>query len=96
MDIENEATEKNTTEDLGQNQIPVQRQSFTIEAPGGDTYKTDDFDDEQYKIATQLQFLQGQIEELSKHVAEFDLKRDHFNLKQKQLLDLLSNGQSTN
>ena len=35
MDIENEATEENTKEDLEQNKIPVQRQDFKISMPDG-------------------------------------------------------------
>ena len=43
----------------------------------------------QYKDACELQILQSQINELAKNVSEFHLKKDHFELKQKRLIDSL-------
>jgi len=44
-------------------------------------------------VAATMQHLQNQIEQLAPQVQEFELKRDHFSLKQKELQDLLgSNG----
>ena len=97
MEIENEAIEENTTEDLEQNQIPVQRQDFKISMPGGREIESATLSDENYKLAATLQYLQSQVQELGKHVTEFELKKDHFDLKIKQFEDLLPpNGKSTN
>ena len=61
--------------------------------PDGTNISSDKLDDEQYRVAATMQHLQGQIQELAPQVQEFELKRDHFNLKQKELKDLLgSNG----
>jgi len=89
MDIENEATEENTKEDLEQNKIPVQRQDFKISMPDGREVDTATLSDENYRLAATLQYLQSQVQELGKHVTEFELKKDHFDLKIKQFADLL-------
>ena len=89
MDIENEATEENTKEDLEQNKIPVQRQDFKISMPDGRDVDTATLSDENYRLAATLQYLQNQVQELGKHVTEFELKKDHFDLKIKQFADLL-------
>ena len=89
MELENEAIEKNTTEDLEQNQIPVQRQDFKISMPDGREVEASTLSDENYKLAATLQYLQKQVQELGKHVTEFELKKDHFDLKIKQFEDLL-------
>jgi hypothetical protein len=89
MDIENEATEENTKEDLEQNKIPVQRQDFKISMPDGREVDTATLSDENYRLAATLQYLQNQVQELGKHVTEFELKKDHFDLKIKQFADLL-------
>ena len=97
MELENEAIEKNTTEGLEQNQIPVQRQDFKISMPDGREVEASTLSDENYKLAATLQYLQKQVQELGKHVTEFELKKDHFDLKIKQFADLLPpNGKSTN
>ena len=89
MDIENEATEENTKEDLEQNKIPVQRQDFKISMPDGREVDTATLSDENYRLAATLQYLQNQVQELGKHVTEFELKKDHFDLKIKQFADLI-------
>ena len=97
MELENEAIEKNTTEGLEQNQIPVQRQDFKISMPDGREVEASTLSDENYKLAATLQYLQKQVQELGKHVTEFELKKDHFDLKIKQFEDLLPpNGKQTN
>ena len=97
MELENEAIEKNTTEGLEQNQIPVQRQDFKISMPDGREVDTATLSDENYRLAATLQYLQKQVQELGKHVTEFELKKDHFDLKIKQFEDLLPpNGKQTN
>lgn len=96
MDIENETIEENTTEDLEQSEIPVQRQEFKISMPGGREIESSALSDDAYKVAAGLQFLQRQIEELSKHVQEFNLKQDHFELKMKQFIELAPSDEKTN
>jgi len=74
---------------MGENNIPIQRQAFQIELPDGRTVNTETMSDDQYMVATSLQFLQRQIEELSRHVAEFNMKQDHFRLKQNELQNMI-------
>ena len=76
-------------DDMGENQIPIQRQAFEVELPDGRKVNTESMNDAQYRTASSLQFLQHQIEELSRHVAEFNMKQDHFRLKQKELQEMI-------
>jgi len=89
MENKNEENKEISKKDLGKNEIPIQRQNFNVELPDGRTVSTESMNDDQYRTATSLQFLQRQMEELSKHVAEFNLKQDHFRLKQKELEDMI-------
>ena len=93
MENKNEEIKTEDKESLEQTQGTFQKQTFKINMPDGSILTSDTLDDEQYRVAATMQHLQGQIQELAPQVQEFELKRDHFNLKQKELKDLLgSNG----
>jgi len=89
MENNNEENKEISKEDLGKNEIPIQRQNFDVELPDGRTVSAESMNEDQYRTAASLQFLQQQMQELSKHVAEFNLKQDHFRLKQKELEDMI-------
>ena len=69
----------------------IDRVEFEIELPGdeGKKVKSTDLTDEQYELAVQMQAIQNQVNNLSASVNEFNMKQDHFRLKQKELMDLL-------
>jgi|AP82_1055514.scaffolds.fasta_scaffold92200_3 uncharacterized protein YlxW (UPF0749 family) len=69
----------------------VDRVEFEIEVPGdeGEKIKSTDLNDEQYELAVQMQAIQNQVNNLAASVNEFNMKKDHFRLKQKELMDLL-------
>ena len=93
MENKNEENKREDKKSLEQTQSAIQKQTFDINLPDGSVVSTDELTDEQYVVAATMQHLQNQIQELAPQVQEFDLKRDHFNLKQKELEDLLrSNG----
>tara|TARA_B100001059_G_C17826575_1_gene581775 strand:+ start:472 stop:762 length:291 start_codon:yes stop_codon:yes gene_type:complete len=93
MENKNEENKRKDKKSLEQTQGTIQKQTFDINMPDGTSLSSDTLDDEQYRVAATMQHLQGQIQELAPQVQEFELKRDHFNLKQKELEDLLgSNG----
>jgi len=95
MENKNEENKREDKESLEQTQGAFQKQTFEINMPDGSILTSDTLDDEQYRVAATMQHLQGQIQELAPQVQEFELKRDHFNLKQKELEDLLgSNGKA--
>lgn len=84
-------------ENLGKDQIPFERQEFKVDLPDGRSVNTSEMNDEQYKIANQMMLLQNQVDHLGQQIAEFEMKKDHFSLKQKQFMDLLPpNGKQTN
>ena len=93
MENKNEENKREDKKSLEQTQGTIQKQTFEINMPDGTSLSSDTLDNEQYRVAATMQHLQGQIEQLAPQVQEFELKRDHFNLKQKELKDLLgSNG----
>ena len=93
MENKNEENKRENKKSLEQTQGTFQKQTVEINMPDGTSLSGDIRDDEQYRVAATMQHLQGQIQELAPQVQEFELKRDHFNLKQKELKDLLgSNG----
>jgi len=93
MENKNEKNKREDKESLEQTQGIIQKQTFDINMPDGSTFSSDSLDEHQYRVAVTMQHLQNQIEQLAPQVQEFELKRDHFNLKQKELEDLLgSNG----
>jgi len=70
------------------------RIEFDIELPNGEeteTINSVDLNDEQYALATQMQQIQIQVQNLAASVNEYTMKQDHFRLKQKELMDLLEN-----
>ena len=69
------------------------RIEFEIQLPGDDG-KTVDLTEEQYGVATQMQAIQNQVDNLAASVNEYHMKQDHFRLKQKELIDLLENDES--
>ena len=89
MENKNEENKEISKKDLGENEIPIQRQNFDVELPDGRTVNTESMDEQQYGVATDLQFLQGQIEALSRQVSEFSMKQDHFRLKQNELQNMI-------
>ena len=93
MENKNEENKREDKKSLEQTQGTIQKQTFDVNMPDGSVVSTDELTNEQYVVAATMQHLQNQIQELAPQVQEFDLKRDHFNLKQKELEDLLrSNG----
>lgn len=93
MENKNEKNKREDKKSLEQAQSVIQKQTFDINLPDGSVVSSDALDETQYRVAVTMQHLQKQIEQLAPQVQEFDLKRDHFNLKQKELQDLLrSNG----
>jgi len=93
MENKNEENKREDKESLEQTQGTIQKQTFDINMPDGNVVSSDSLDEHQYKVAATMQHLQNQIEQLAPQVQEFELKRDHFSLKQKELQDLLgSNG----
>jgi len=71
----------------------VDRVEFEIEVPGDEGKKVNskDLTDEQYELAVQMQAIQNQVDNLAASVNEYNMKQDHFRLKQKELMDLLEN-----
>ena len=70
----------------------IDKVKFELELPDGEetkTVKSTDLTDEQYALATQMQAIQSQVQNLAASVTEYGLKKDHFRLKQKELLELL-------
>ena len=93
MENKNEENKRDDKKSLEQNQSVIQKQTFDINLPDGNVISSDSLDEQQYRVAATMQHLQKQIEQLAPQVQEFELKRDHFSLKQKELQDLLgSNG----
>ena len=93
MENKNEENKRKDKKSLEQTQGTIQKQTFDINMPDGTVISSDTLDEHQYRVAATMQHLQKQIEQLAPQVQEFDLKRDHFNLKQKELQDLVgSNG----
>ena len=72
------------------------RIEFEIQLPGDDgkKVKSVDLTEEQYGVATQMQAIQNQVDNLAASVNEYHMKQDHFRLKQKELMDLLKNDES--
>lgn len=72
----------------------IDKVDFEIELPDGEetkTVKSTDLTNEQYALATQMQTLQTQVQNLAASVTEYGLKKDHFRLKQKELMELIEN-----
>jgi len=72
----------------------IDKVEFELELPNGEEtkiVKSTDLTDEQYVLATQMQAIQRQVNNLAASVTEYELKKDHFRLKQKELLELLKN-----
>ena len=71
----------------------VDRIEFEIELSGneGEKVNSKDLTEEQYGLAVQMQAIQGQVDNLAASVNEYNMKKDHFRLKQKELMDLLEN-----
>ena len=70
----------------------MEKVEFEIELPNGKgikKYKSTELTDEQYGVAVQMQNLQTNVQQLANVVMEFNMKQDHFRLKQKELVDLL-------
>ena len=70
------------------------RLEFDIELPNGEeveTINSTDLNDQQYALAVQMQQIQGQVQNLTASVNEYNLKQDHFRLKQKELMELIEN-----
>ena len=94
MEKINEENKREDKESLEQNQSAFQKQTFDINMPDGSVITSDTLDENQYRVAATMQLLQKQLEQLASQVQEFELKKDHFSLKQKELEDLLGlNGQ---
>ena len=75
----------------------IDKVEFELELPDGEEtkiVKSTDLTDGQYALATQMQALQRQVNNLAASVTEYELKKDHFRLKQKELIDLLENNES--
>ena len=67
----------------------IDKVEFELELPNGEEtkiVKSTDLTDEQYVLATQMQAIQRQVNNLAASVTEYELKKDHFRLKQKELL----------
>ena len=76
----------------------MEKTDFKIEIPNGDEIEiieSGDLTDNQYEIAVQLQQIQARRDDLQKYVAELGFAQDHFRLKQKELIDLIENDDST-
>ena len=76
----------------------MEKTNFKIEIPNGDeieVIESGDLTDNQYEIAVQLQQIQTRRDDLQKYVAELGFAQDHFRLKQKELIDLIENDDST-
>lgn len=76
----------------------MEKTNFKIEIPNGDeieVLESGDLTDNQYEIAVQLQQIQTRRDDLQKYVAELGFAQDHFRLKQKELIDLIENDDST-
>ena len=76
----------------------MEKTNFKIEIPNGDeieVLESGDLTDNQYEIAVQLQQIQARRDDLQKYVAELGFAQDHFRLKQKELIDLIENDDST-
>ena len=72
----------------------IDKVEFELELPDGEEIKiikSTDLTDEQYALATQMQQIQIQVQNLAASVNEYTMKQDHFRLKQKELMDLLEN-----
>ena len=70
----------------------IDKVEFELELPDGEEtkiVKSTDLTDGQYALATQMQALQTQVQNLAASVNEYELKKDHFRLKQKELMELL-------
>ena len=76
----------------------MEKTNFKIEIPNGDeieVLESGDLTDNQYEIAVQLQQIQAKRDDLQKYVSELGFAQDHFRLKQKELIDLIENDDST-
>ena len=76
----------------------MEKNNFKIELPKGDdieVIESGDLTDNQYEIAVQLQQIQAKRDKLQQYVAELGFAQDHFRLKQKELMDLIENDDST-
>jgi len=76
----------------------MEKTNFKIEIPNGDeieVLESGDLTDNQYEIAVQLQQIQARRDDLQKYVGELGFAQDHFRLKQKELIDLIENDDST-
>ena len=76
----------------------MEKNNFKIELPKGDdieVIESGDLTDNQYEIAVQLQQIQAKRDNLQQYVAELGFAQDHFRLKQKELMDLIENDDST-
>ena len=76
----------------------MEKNNFKIELPKGDdieVIESGDLTDNQYEIAVQLQQIQAKRDNLQQYVAELGFAQDHFRLKQKELIDLIENDDST-
>ena len=96
MENKNEENKREDKKSLEQTQGTIQKQTFDVNMPDGSVVSTDELTDEQYVVAATMQHLQNQIQELAPQVQEFDLKKDHFNLKLKELEDLLRSNEKPN
>ena len=96
MDDKNEENKREDKESLEQTQGTIQKQTFDINMPDGNVVSSDSLDEHQYRVAATMQHLQKQIEQLAPQVQEFELKKDHFSLKQKELQDLLRSNEKPN
>ena len=70
----------------------IDKVEFELELPGTEEtkiVKSTDLTDRQYALATQMQALQTPVQNLAASVNEYELKKDHFRLKQKELMELL-------
>tara|TARA_R110002020_G_scaffold184477_5_gene381475 strand:- start:1046 stop:1336 length:291 start_codon:yes stop_codon:yes gene_type:complete len=94
MENKNEENKREDKKSVEQTQGAIQKQTFDINMPDGSVITSDTLDEKQYRVAATMQLLQKQLEQLASQVQEFELKKDHFGLKQKELEDLLGlNGQ---
>ena len=76
----------------------MEKTNFKIELPKGDdieVFESGNLTDNQYEIAVQLQQIQAKRDDLQKYVSELGFAQDHFRLKQKELIDLIENDDST-
>tara|TARA_R110000824_G_scaffold85061_4_gene211646 strand:- start:359 stop:649 length:291 start_codon:yes stop_codon:yes gene_type:complete len=77
MENNNEENKKN----VEQIKKSIEKVDFDITFPSGEEINSKNLNKQNYEKAAQLQFLQTQIQDLSKYINEYNLKQDHYQLK---------------